>query len=52
MKIRKLWLRDRKNWEMSNARKLVDFSLAHPDQTMWVRVIPVSVVDLNFNLPS
>ena len=37
---------------MSNARKLVDFSLAHPDQTMWVRVIPVSVVDLNFNLPS
>ena len=37
---------------MSNARKLVDFPLAHPNWTMWVRVIPMSVVDLNFNLPS
>ena len=37
---------------MSNARELVDFPLAYPDRTMWVRVIPASVVDLNFNPPS
>jgi len=37
---------------MLNTRELVDFPLVHPDWTMWVRVIPMSVVDLNFNPPS
>ena len=52
MRTRSLWLRDGKNWEISNARELGDFPLAHANQTIWVRVIPVSMVDLNFKLPS
>ena len=34
---------------MSKAKKLVDMFLIHPIQMKWVRVIPVSVVDLNFS---
>ena len=52
MRVRSLWLSDRKNCDMSNARELVDFPLAHPDWMIWVRTMPVSMVDLNFNLPS
>ena len=52
MRTRSLWLRDGKNWEISNARELVDFPLAHPDWTIWMRVIPASMVDLNFKPPS
>ena len=52
MRVRSLWLSDRKNCDMSNARELVNFPLAHPDRMIWVRTILASIVDLNFNLPS
>jgi len=32
---------------MLNARELDDFPLAQPNQTMWVRTMPASMVDLN-----
>jgi len=37
---------------MSKAKELVDLPLAHPDCTICISVIPVSMVDLNFRLPS
>ena len=37
---------------MSNANKLVDMFLIYSICMKWVRVIPTSVVDLNFSLPN
>ena len=37
---------------MSNAKELVAFPLAQPDQTMWVSAMPASAVDLNLRPPS
>ena len=48
----KLWFKDGKNWNMSKARILVDFSFAYLDLTMCIRATPTSVVDLNFSPPS
>ena len=52
MRVSSRWLRDRKNWEISKARVLIVLFLAHSEWTMWVRVTPASVVDLNFNPPN
>ena len=52
MRTRRLWFSDRKNWEISKAKELVDLPLAHPEQTIWVSAMPVSIVDLNFRPPS
>ena len=46
MRGRSWWFREGKNWAMSNARVLVERFLIYPDQTMWVRATPASVVDL------
>jgi len=37
---------------MSKARELVNMFLIYPEYMKWVRAIPMSVVDLNFNPPN
>jgi len=49
---RNSWLREGKNWVMSNAMTLVWHCLSHPAWIMWVRYTPVSVVDLCLMSPS
>ena len=49
---RNSWLREGKNWAISNAMTLVWHCLSHPAQIMWVRYTPVSVVDLCLTPPS
>ena len=49
---RNLWLREGKNWMMSNAITLVWHCLSHPVWIRWVRYIPASVVDLCLMPPS
>ena len=43
---RNSWLREGKNWAISNAITLVWHCLSHPAWMRWVRYIPASVVDL------
>ena len=52
MRMRIWWLRVGKNWEMLNAKVLVDLFLIHPDRIMYIRVTPTSIVDLNLRPPS
>ena len=49
---RNLWLREGKNWAISNAMTLVWHCLSHPARIMWVKYIPASVVDLCLIPPS
>ena len=52
MRVRIWWLRVGKNWEMSNAKVVVDKFLIHPDLIICVRVTPILMVDLNLRPPS
>jgi len=52
IRVRIRWLRVGKNWEMSNAKVVVDKFLIHPDLIMYVRVTPTLMVDLNLRPPS
>ena len=52
MRVRIQWLRVGKNWEMSNAKVVVDLFLIHPDHIICIRVTPASMVDLNLRPPS
>jgi len=49
---RNSWLREGKNWTISNTITLVWHCLSHLAQMRWVRYIPTSVVDLCLMLPS
>jgi len=46
------WLRDRKNWAISNTKVLVWRFLTHFEQIRWVRKMPVSVVEHCLSSPS
>ena len=37
---------------MSNARMLMVLFLTQPDQAIYIRATPISVVDLNLRLPN
>ena len=52
MRMRMQWFREGKNWEMSKVRVLVVLPFDHPERMIWVSTVPVSLVDLNFKLPS
>jgi len=49
---RNSWLRERKNWAMSNAIMLVWHCLSHPAWIICIRYTPASVVDLCLMPPS
>ena len=50
--VRNQWFKDRKNCIMSKAKVLVNKFFVQPDQIIYVKTIPTSMVDLNFRLPN
>ena len=47
MRVRRQWLRERKNCAMLNAKVLVVLFLTYSDQIICVRATPALMVDLN-----
>ena len=49
MRAKRQWLRDGKNCDILKAKELVVIFLIQPIQMKYMRAIPASIVDLNFN---
>jgi len=52
MRGRSWWFEEGKNYTMSNTRVLMVRFLTHPEQTKWVSITFVFIVNLNFRPPS